>query len=214
MSAPLSRVVLIDSGIDAGHPALRGRGRIAAARTIDKSGVCCDEPRQRDPLGHGTAVAATILALAPHAELVPIRIFDGEGTCSAAVLLAALDQAAAAAAAFVNVSLGLREPGAEPLLLPTVAALRAAGCRVIAPAGLHGLPCLPGALPGVDAVVADPNVPRARPRQELHGGRTIWFASPEPPPGLPGLPPRYVRGDSIAVANVTGCLLLQAASQA
>ena len=79
--------------------------------------------------------------------------------------------------------------------------------RVVAPATASGIPCLPGVLHAVDAVVADPNQPRGTPRRQRHGDREVWFASPEPPPDLPGLPPGIVRGDSLAVAEVTAWLV-------
>ena len=58
----------------------------------------------------------------------------------------------------------------------------------------------------VEAVIADPNRPRAEPQLREVGGRPFWFASPYPR-DLPGLPrARNLHGVSLATANVTGYL--------
>ncbi|MEV6495107.1 type VII secretion-associated serine protease mycosin [Actinoplanes sp. NPDC051633] len=85
--APLStgagvRVAVIDSGVDAGHPQLRGR--------VDRGrDLLHNNPDARqDCVGHGTAVASIIAArqvervafqgLAPGATIVPVRITEKE----------------------------------------------------------------------------------------------------------------------------------------
>src|SRR5262249_17281990 len=123
--API-RVALLDSGVDLLHPGVRGRGSVRAAFRVDAGGVV-EEPPGKDQPGHGTGVPAAILDLAPHAELVPVRVFVTEPRCSSAQLLAALRHAASLGAAFVNVSLGLTALDARELLADAVASLRAAG---------------------------------------------------------------------------------------
>jgi subtilisin family serine protease len=200
------RIALIDSGVDPSHPGVRGRGRVAAAVRIDGDGTVRDEAVARDELGHGTAVACALLDLAPGAELLVVRVFARQPRCAPRALAAALAYAAAQGVAFANASLGLGALDGGDLVAGAVRELLASGARLVAPATAHGLPCLPGSLPGVDAVVADANVPRRAPVLRRQGERAFWFASPLPPPGVPGLPPAHVFGDSLAVANVTGFL--------
>ncbi len=72
-SGAAPRVVLLDTGIAAGHPELAGRVDLDGARTLidDGRGI-------RDCHGHGTAVASIIagqrIGLAPDATLTPIRV--------------------------------------------------------------------------------------------------------------------------------------------
>jgi subtilisin family serine protease len=72
------RVAVIDSGIEADHPAVGGcvRGGVIVeydARTR-KGARIVDDPRPRDLFGHGTACAGIIHALAPAAELYSVRV--------------------------------------------------------------------------------------------------------------------------------------------
>ena len=53
----------------------------------------------------------------------------------------------------------------------------------------------------------DPNVLPQVPELRQHAGRLLWFASPLPPPDADGVRRLLARGDSLAVAAVTGCLL-------
>jgi len=200
------RIALIDSGVDPSHPGVRGRGTVAAMVRVDDDGTVCDEAVARDGLGHGTAVACALLDLAPGAELFVVRVFAQQARCSPAALAAALRHAATSGCPFVNASLGLPALDERDRVADAVRELLATGARLVAPATAHGLPCLPGSLPGVDAVVADANLPRHAPVLRRQAERAFWFASPLPPPGVPGLPPAHVFGDSLAVANVTGFL--------
>jgi hypothetical protein len=82
--------------------------------------------------------------------------------------------------------------------------------RLVAPASYGGLPCDPGALADVEAVVGDANVPWQTPELRPHAGRLIWFASPLAAPDADGVRRLRARGESLAVAAVSGCLLRSA----
>ncbi|GDY03239.1 hypothetical protein LBMAG49_25680 [Planctomycetota bacterium] len=200
------RIALLDSGVDLGHPGIRGRGKVQVAVRVAEDGGVHEEPLCRDAIGHGTAVAATVLSHCPTAELVLVRVFADTATCSVRQLIAALQYAAASGAHFVNASLGLTAIAEKQRITQAVAELLATGARLLAPATSNGMSCLPGSLSSVDGVVADGNVPRDSPVKQQVGTRSYWFANPNPPLGIPGLPPQRVFGDSLAVANVTGKL--------
>jgi len=71
-------VVLVDSGVDIDHPALKGHILLDLARNF------ADEDRPydvNDQLGHGTAMAGLILQVAPCAKIIPIKI-NPEGSNS------------------------------------------------------------------------------------------------------------------------------------
>jgi subtilisin family serine protease len=90
------RVGIIDSGLENGHPALRGRvvDNVAVEMTDDGPVVVPDEPV--DMFGHGTACGGIILSLAPEVDLVSIRVLGadlrGKGTAFAAGLEWAIEQ--------------------------------------------------------------------------------------------------------------------------
>lgn len=201
------RVAVVDSGIDGNHPALRGRATVVRgpAFTVDGAVTAGGD----DVLGHGTAVAATIVRFVERddVELVGLRVFDREPVCDFTLVLQALRHALSLRPALVNLSLGTTSLRHRRPLQELVDAARAAGTRIVAPASYGGLPCDPGNLAGVEAVVADPNVLPMLPELRRVGGRFVWFASPQPPPGADGVRRLLARGDSLAVAAVTGCLL-------
>jgi subtilisin len=74
------RVAVIDSGIEADHPALGGavRGGVVVESDRRAKTQVRLEPDEhpRDFFGHGTACAGIIHALAPEAELYSVRVFS------------------------------------------------------------------------------------------------------------------------------------------
>jgi membrane-anchored mycosin MYCP len=200
-----ARIVLIDSGIDPWHPDIRGRGEIHPGVHVQVEGPV-EGAGARDLLGHGTAVAAAILDVAPGIEIVPLRVFDGEPRCDFARVLLALELALLYAPVAINLSLGTTSLEHRPALRALVDRARRAAIRLVAPASLSGLPCDPGSLPGVDAVAADPNVPRELPEQRVVDGRSLWFGSPLPALGSGRYQALRARGESLATGYVTGFL--------
>jgi subtilisin family serine protease len=106
------RVAVIDSGIDLGHPELRGR--IVKMKSF-VGGTMSDE------LGHGTFVAGEIAAiadngagiagLAPPARLVIAKVVGPDGTISPKVEARAIRWAVKQRARVINLSLGsVRDP--------------------------------------------------------------------------------------------------------
>ena len=68
------RVAVVDSGIDADHPALGGMVRGAVA-VVEKDGQCSYEAGPHgDAFGHGTACAGIIHSIAPEAELYSVKV--------------------------------------------------------------------------------------------------------------------------------------------
>lgn len=78
------RVAVIDSGIEADHPAVGGRVRGGVIVEYDartKTQVRFVEDKQpRDMFGHGTACAGIIHSLAPEAELYSVRVLGRDLT--------------------------------------------------------------------------------------------------------------------------------------
>ena len=101
-----ARVCILDSGVDAGHPAV-GEVQSAVVFTKGEDG----EPRvdpdtEGDVCGHGTACAGIVRALAPEAEIHSVRVLGPGYTGSGKILLAGLP---------VRDRAGLRHRQHEPL---------------------------------------------------------------------------------------------------
>jgi subtilisin family serine protease len=106
------RVAVVDSGVDATHPALEGcvdvEGSVAVeadgdggARIVE--GVC------RDDFGHGTACAGIIHQLAPAARITSVRVLGPLLTGTSEVFLAGLTWAVEQGFDVINLSLGTRK---------------------------------------------------------------------------------------------------------
>ena len=100
-------VAIIDSGVEPGHPAVGGRLRRSMVVELDSDGEprVVDDPSGIDVVGHGTACAGIIHALAPGADLVSIRVLGPDNRGKGAVFAAGLEWAIAEGAGVVNLSL-------------------------------------------------------------------------------------------------------------
>jgi subtilisin family serine protease len=90
-------VGIIDSGVERDHPAIGGRlVRSVRVEPGENEPAVVEDPDGIDVVGHGTACAGLIHALAPRAELVSIRVLGadlrGKGTAFAAGLEWAIEQ--------------------------------------------------------------------------------------------------------------------------
>jgi subtilisin family serine protease len=77
------RVAIVDSGIEADHPAVKGRVAGAVGVEYDartRTGVRYIEEKPVDLAGHGTACAGIICALAPQVELYAVRVLGKDMT--------------------------------------------------------------------------------------------------------------------------------------
>lgn len=103
------RVAVIDSGIEGDHPALGDsvRGGVLIEYDEDSQTGVRIEPddRPRDPIGHGTACAGIIHALAPEAELYSVRVLGQDMRGRAVQFAAGLSWAMEHGMQVANVSL-------------------------------------------------------------------------------------------------------------
>lgn len=101
-------VAIIDSGLEAGHPALQGRlvESVAVELRDGEAQVVAD--RGIDMYGHGTACGGIILGLAPEVELVSVRVLGADLRGKGAAFLAGLEWAIARGVQVANLSLSSR----------------------------------------------------------------------------------------------------------
>jgi subtilisin family serine protease len=103
-------IAVIDSGLDLNHPAF-GRSLVASNQMRDF--VDGDNTPHDATYGHGTAVAAVALQIAPAAKILPLRVLDNNGTGDADKLAQAIQYAVSSKVNIINISLsvaGTSEP--------------------------------------------------------------------------------------------------------
>ena len=99
-------VAVIDSGVDAAHPAVGGIDRaVALRRDPETEEVISTEGPHEDLFGHGTACAGIIRRAAPGAAIWSVRVLGHRLTGKGVVFAAGLRWAIAQGARVVNLSL-------------------------------------------------------------------------------------------------------------
>jgi subtilisin family serine protease len=193
------RVAVIDSGVHATHPHVRG---VAGGIAIREDGTLHED--YVDRLGHGTAVTAAIREKAPDAEILAIKVFWRALSTDIGALVRAIDEAAARGAAVINLSLGTSNTQHRPVLEDAAARARARGALIVAANDDGGVRWLPGCLDEVVAVRADWGGDRDAYRVGFVEDRPMLSTSPYPR-DIPGVSrDRNVNGVSFAVANASG----------
>jgi subtilisin family serine protease len=163
-------VAIVDSGVEGSHPAVGGalRASVRVELDGDDATVVPDEPV--DAVGHGTACAGIIHALAPAAELLSVRVLGadnrGKGVAFAAGLAWAIEQGAS----IVNLSLSSRSESLFATLHDLVDRAYFANTLLVCAANNVAIASYPSLFAAVVSVAAhdvrDPDV---------------WFYNPHPP---------------------------------
>ncbi|MGK2850285.1 MAG: S8 family serine peptidase [Candidatus Limnocylindrales bacterium] len=165
------RVAIIDSGVDADHPALSGRAvRRLRVELRGDDAVVVDDPDAGDLVGHGTACAGIVAGIAPAAELVSIRVLGADNRGKGRALAAAVEWAVDAGIAVVNLSLSSRSEAMFAAFHDLADRAYFANCLLVCAANNIPGPSYPSLFAAVLSVaahdVADPDV---------------WFYNPSPP---------------------------------
>lgn len=112
-------VAVLDTGVDLQHPRLAGRIALGGVDLVDgdadpddtRDGIDSDRDGLVDEaVGHGTFVSGLILAVAPRASILPVRILDSDGIGTAFDLARGIEIAHRRGARVVNMSLGMNVP--------------------------------------------------------------------------------------------------------
>lgn len=156
-------VAVLDTGVSAGHESLAGRV-LPGIDLVDGD----DDPSEESDLvdddedgdvdegyGHGTFVAGAILAVAPDARILPVRILDTDGEGTASRVATGIRYAVDRGAQVINLSLGAR--AYSQTLARAVREATERGVILVAAAGNdgeRGRVDFPGSLGGVLAVTA------------------------------------------------------------
>lgn len=190
------RIAVIDSGISVPDAPVIER---AAFRLTENTLAIERVPAHPDRIGHGSAVAAAILARTLTAKLIDAQVFHDRITASPAAVAAALRWAVGCGARLATLSLGL--PTDRPVLRAAVEEALSHGLLLVAASPARGGPVWPAAYPGVIAATGDA---RCTPGEVS----VLPAAFGTCPRRLDGAP--HIGGASLAVGHLAG--LLAAAS--
>jgi subtilisin family serine protease len=190
-------VALIDSGVDASHPALAGA-------IVDGFNALPDN----EPDPHGTGMAGGIVSVAPHVKIIPVRVFSAGVKATTFNIIKGFDWAAKRGARIVNMSFtGPPDRRLRQMLL----AASEDGIVLVASAGNAGPkapPSFPGAEPNVIAVTATDENDEVF--GEANRGHYITVAAPGVDVLVPAPDAAYqiTTGTSIAAAEASGLAAL------
>lgn len=137
------RVAIVDSGIDANHPDLRGRVMESVEARIDNKRIVFDPSESGDSAGHGTACAGIIAKIAPDAQLFSIKVLGSAGLGDGQAFLAGLEYAIKQRYQVINLSLGTTKPQFFSPLHDLLDRAYQAGCIVVAAANNLPHPSFP-----------------------------------------------------------------------
>lgn len=150
-------VAVVDSGVDAHHPTLKGR--VLAGADFSGGGQASIGDGRVDNYGHGTQMASLIVAhgkvqgVAPGAVIVPVRDAEG-GESSAARIGEGIRWAAEHQVDVISISAGVDD---DPRLREAIDIALSRGIVVVAGVGntdKHSSVMFPAAYPGVIGVCA------------------------------------------------------------
>jgi subtilisin len=201
------KVAVIDSGIDAEHPAVGGRLSGYVAITDGPLGLLHDTEPHEDSYGHGTACAGIIRSIAPECELYSVKVLGsrltGRGTTFAAGLQWAIENGMHVA----NVSMGTIKKNFFGTLHNLADRAYFQNTRLITAANNMPVPSFPSLYASVISVAS----------HEGHDPYTFYY-NPSPPVefGAPGIDVRVAwaergwitaTGNSFAAPHVTGIVV-------
>ena len=103
-------VAIVDSGIEPDHPAVGGRvTRHVRVTVISGEPRVVDDDEPIDAVGHGTACAGIVHALAPAAEFVSVRVLGPDNRAPGLLFAAAIEWVAGQGIPVANLSLSSRK---------------------------------------------------------------------------------------------------------
>ena len=164
-------VAIIDSGVEADHPAIGSRlVRSLRVETGDDGPQVVDDPTATDLVGHGTACAGIIHTIAPGADLISIRVLGADNRGGGSAFATALEWTIEQGIGIVNLSLSSRSEAMAERFHELADQAYFANTLLVAAANNVPGPSYPSLFAAVISVAAhdvrDPDV---------------WFYNPEPP---------------------------------
>jgi subtilisin len=136
-------VAIVDSGVDASHPALKSSVIESVEASAEGGRIVFRPSSSGDVAGHGTACAGIISGIAPEAELHSIKVLGSKASGSGEMFLAGFDYAIKQKMHVINLSLGTTKPQYFAPLHDLLDRAYQAGCVVVAAANNLPQPSYP-----------------------------------------------------------------------
>jgi subtilisin family serine protease len=201
-------VAIVDSGVERDHPAVGGQ-LVRSVRVIADGDevLVVDDPEAADVVGHGTACAGIIHALAPEAELISVRVL-GPGSKGKGIAFAhALDWVIEQRIPIANLSLSSRSEALFATFHDLVDQAYFANCLFVCSASnVPGQESYPSLFSSVISVAAhdipDPLTYFYNPRPPVEFG--AWGVAV--PVAWRGAGSTVATGNSFAAPHITGLL--------
>jgi subtilisin family serine protease len=202
------RVLVLDSGVEAWHPAFGDRPPESLALETDGEGRwTIDAEAPQDAFGHGTAVCALLRAFAPQADITSLRVLGADLRAHSARVIHALEWGVAQGFQVINCSFGTSAVQHLPDYKRAVDAAFVQNAWVVAAVnGQGGLDEFPGTFPTVFGTRAtaldDPLALQRIPGQVVefaargHDLRVAWRGGGQ----------RHVSGSSLAAPHLAALL--------
>jgi len=165
------RVAIIDSGVERDHPAIGNRLVSSMLVEVDaEDATVTDDSTAADVVGHGTACAGIVHAIAPGAELVSVRVLGPNNRAKGIAFAAAIDWVVEQGIGVANLSLSSRSEPLAALFHELADRAYFANTLLVCAANNVAGPSYPSLFASVISVaahdVADP---------------AVWFYNPSPP---------------------------------
>jgi len=165
------RVAIIDSGVERDHPAIGNRLVASMLVEVDaEDATVTDDSTAADVVGHGTACAGIVHAIAPGAELVSVRVLGPNNRAKGIAFAAAIDWVVEQGIGVANLSLSSRSEPLAALFHELADRAYFANTLLVCAANNVAGPSYPSLFASVISVaahdVADP---------------AVWFYNPSPP---------------------------------
>ena len=199
------KVAVIDSGIDAGHPAVGGRVAGHVAITDGPLGLLHDTEPHEDSYGHGTACAGIIRSVSPGCELYSVKVLGARLTGRGTTFAAGIQWAIENGMHVCNVSMGTTKKNFFALLHNLADRAYFQNTMLITAANNMPVPSFPSLYASVISVAS----------HERAEDPYLFYYNPSPPVefGAPGIDVRVAwseggwitaTGNSFAAPHITG----------
>ncbi len=205
-------VAVVDSGVDATHPAVAGRLEHACVvgRGPDGAVVCRESSAGEsvDSYGHGTGVAGVIASLAPDVRITSVKVLNDYNQCTGEEFIAGLRWAVERRVKLINLSLATAKPAYHSELFELCEQAHVQGLIIVAARRNFGEIGLPAKFSNVIGVDREDFLDRYRIR--YYPSQAVTYGAHGTNVRVPGLNGGYAlqTGTSFATPHVTGILAL------
>jgi subtilisin len=163
-------VAIVDSGVEGSHPAVEGALRQSVRVQLEGDEATIHDDEAIDVVGHGTACASIIHALAPNASLLSVRVLGPDNRGKGLAFAAGLEWAIEQGASVISLSLSSRSEALFGVFHDLADRAYFAGALLVCAANNVAIASYPSLFAAVISVAAhdvrDPDV---------------WFYNPAPP---------------------------------